>query len=397
MTELNHHNDPTGLIQSAKTANTTLYLGSISVVDSLLRDFVSSIMSRFERVGNGELTPQDASERDKALCKQYASIFLGQQQGYQAIPDWNASALPMYVRIKMKNAIQTQEDNNSVLAQCFALLVHTIYNQIRKQASAEKMSEAINEHIKSLTWLLIGLEEGEDNKPKDDVYVKPHNYDTGNHAQAMPYHHPKPDEKGKPVLIKKPTHPSAPSTWYNPDAVATFVPDGDVPLAINNISIRRWRDHPETVGGWDYVDGINDDLIEPPFQLTKGKKAAGVVIEEPDGRVWIIHPSNQFGGYQSSFPKGTAEPELSLQATALKEAFEETGLEVKITGFIGDFQRTTSVVRMYRAKRISGDPTQCGWETQAVSLCPKNLLYDYLNMWTDHAIAEAIGAVKLSK
>lgn len=230
---------------------------------------------------------------------------------------------------------------------------------------------------------------------RDGVYVKPHERDTGEaDHRAMPvHHHAQADDNGKAVVIKRPSHASAPSTWHNPDAVATFVPDGDVPLSLNGVPLRSWRDHPTTTEGWDFADGINDDLPEPAFTLPTGKKAAaGVIIEEPDGRVWLVAPTNQFGGYRSSFPKGTADLELSLQGTALKECFEETGLQIKITGFVGDFERTTSKARIYRAKRVGGSPVDMGWESQAVHLSPKGRLYDQLNMWTDHPIAEAVGA-----
>lgn len=243
---------------------------------------------------------------------------------------------------------------------------------------------------------------------KDGTYVKPHQRDDRpgqgrpdpspkvrkpTEADEVLHYHPRSGETGKPVVVKEPTHASAPSTWHNPDAVATFVPNGDVPASLNGVPLRAWKDHPRTSEGWDYVDGVNDDLNEPPFHLPPGKKAAsGVVIEEPDGRVWLIHPTNSFGGYKASFPKGTAEPELSLQANAIKECFEEAGLKVEITGFIGDFERTTSKARMYRAKRVGGLPTAMGWESQAVSLVPKGLLYEHLNMWSDHGIAEVVGA-----
>lgn len=229
---------------------------------------------------------------------------------------------------------------------------------------------------------------------KDGVYVKPHERDDGHVAAPKPvHHHPKLDEKGELVHVKLPSHSSAPSTWHNPDAVATFVPGGDVPMSLHGVPFHAWRDHPQTADGWDYVDGQMDDLHEPAFHLPPGKKAAsGVVIEEPDGRVWLIAPTNQFGGYEASFPKGTAEPNLSLQANAIKEAFEESGLKVEITGIIGDFARTTSVARLYRAKRVGGTPTAMGWESQAVHLVPKGHLYEYLNMWSDHKAAESIGA-----
>ena len=229
---------------------------------------------------------------------------------------------------------------------------------------------------------------------KDGVYVKPHERDDGPGAAPAPvHHHPKLGEKGELVHIKEPSHASAPSTWHNPDAVATFVPGGDHPASLNGIQLASWRDHPQTVEGWDYCSGIMEDLDEPAFHLPPGKKAAaGVVIEESDGRIWVIEPTNHFGAYKQTFPKGTADPELSLQGTSLKEAWEETGLQVRIIGFIGDFPRTTSVARMYRAVRVSGNPVDASWETQSVSLVPRGLLYEKLNMWSDHGIAEAVGA-----
>ena len=228
---------------------------------------------------------------------------------------------------------------------------------------------------------------------KDGTYVKPHNRAGEAAPTGVVHHHPRAGEKGEAVVVKAPSHPSAPSTWHHPDAVATFVPEGDVPASINGVGLRSWKDHPKTSEGWDYVDGQMDDLDEPAFHLPPGKKAAsGVVIEEPDGRVWLVAPTNQFGGYHASFPKGTAEPDLSLQANAIKETFEETGLQVEITGFLGDYERTTSVARMYTAKRVGGTPIEMGWESQAVVLAPKARLYDQLNMWSDHSIAERIGA-----
>lgn len=227
---------------------------------------------------------------------------------------------------------------------------------------------------------------------RDGHYVKPYTRN-GQTSFPEPHNHPQTDHHGKPVLIKRPHHASAQSTWHSPDAVATFLPGGDVPAEINGVPIRRWKDHPTTDEGWEYDSGIMDDLVEPPIHAKPGKSiGAGVVVEEPDGRVWLCAPTNGFGGYDHTLPKGTAEPGMSLQATALKECFEEAGLRIRITGLVGDFERVTSVARIYRAERVSGDPTACGWESQAMVLCPKGHLYDLMNGHADHPIAEAIGA-----
>ncbi len=221
---------------------------------------------------------------------------------------------------------------------------------------------------------------------EDGVWVRPH--ERG--AESVSYH-PRRDDAGKRVAVKSPSYETGPSSWHNPEMAATFVPDGNVPVSINDIPLTRWQDHPITDRGWDYVDGINHDLVEPDFHVPSNKHAAsGAVIEEADGRIWLVAPTNGFGGYQATFPKGTVEYGLSLQGNAIKEVFEESGLKIVITGLIGDCERTTSVARIYRARRVGGSPVFMGWETQAVHLVPRERLGDHLNMKTDHAIVGKI-------
>lgn len=160
--------------------------------------------------------------------------------------------------------------------------------------------------------------------------------------------------------------------------------------SLNGVEFKHW-DHPDNTADWDKVEG-QTPLGEPmpPFAVPPGKHAAaGVLIEEPDGRVWIVKPTNAFGGYNYTFPKGTREPGMSLQATAIKEAYEESGLQVAITGFAGDFEGTTSKTRYFFAKRVGGTPEEHEWETDGVSLIPKDKLNDYLNVQRDQDIVKA--------
>jgi 8-oxo-dGTP pyrophosphatase MutT (NUDIX family) len=118
---------------------------------------------------------------------------------------------------------------------------------------------------------------------------------------------------------------------------------------------------------------------EPPYPAVASlKAAAGVAIEERDGRLWLVAPSNAFGGYASTLPKGRVDPGLSLRATAVKEALEEAGLLVQLTGFLLDGRRTNTLTRYYRARRIGGHPGAMCWETQAVHLVPRARLADFL-------------------
>ncbi|MGY6278175.1 NUDIX hydrolase [Methylomonas sp. MgM2] len=122
-------------------------------------------------------------------------------------------------------------------------------------------------------------------------------------------------------------------------------------------------------------------MHEPDFpRLDKGKHyAAGVVIEEPDGRCWMVAPTNGFGGYEATFAKGTIEDGIKPQASAIKEAYEESGLKVEIVGFIADVEKSTSVTRYYRARRVGGNPADMGWESQAVHLVPSDQVHYYIN------------------
>jgi len=130
---------------------------------------------------------------------------------------------------------------------------------------------------------------------------------------------------------------------------------------------------------------------EPPFVLPAGKRAAaGVVVREPDGRLWLVAPSNRFGGYEATFPKGRVEPGMPLQATAIREAWEESGLLVEPTAWLGDFSRTQTYTRFYLARRVGGHPADMGWESQAVHLVTPAHAVRLLNRATDHAVLAAL-------
>lgn len=220
----------------------------------------------------------------------------------------------------------------------------------------------------------------------------------GSTSKAKPApkaYHPKLNDNGEKVPLYQPHTDGDPGAWQDPDQVARVTPGGHMPSSINGIPFAPWADAPKTLAGWENVPGQLDDLEEPHMHVGLNMHAsAGVVVEESDGRVWVIHPSNAFGGYKATFPKGTIEDDQDLapQAAAIKEAFEESGLQVEITGYLMDVPRTTSVCRYYRARRIGGTPADCGWESQAVSLVPKAKLYDVLSKDVDHPLAELVGA-----
>lgn len=218
--------------------------------------------------------------------------------------------------------------------------------------------------------------------------------DSGEPApQLGPRVHPRPDENGRPVRLRRPSTPTPLSAWHDPARIAVVIPDGPMPAELAGIGIESWRTAPTDNAGWERLAAQNP-ITEPAFAPPAGKKAAaGVVVREEDGRVWIVAPSNAFGGYPATFPKGTRDPGMSLQATALREAFEEAGLRIELTGFLVDVARSTSHTRYYLARRTGGSPADMGWESQAVMLVPVSELATLLTHKNDAPIIQAIQAL----
>ena len=143
--------------------------------------------------------------------------------------------------------------------------------------------------------------------------------------------------------------------------------------------------------GFDLDALMKDGLDTDPFpELPKGKHAAAgmVLIHPQSGKIVLAKPTGGFGGYLATFPKGTVEPGDSLQKTAIKETFEETGFQAKIVGVLGDYEKETSVNRMYIGVVTGGEPWDAHWETEGVILAPLDKFRDYLNTGADKALGK---------
>jgi ADP-ribose pyrophosphatase YjhB (NUDIX family) len=214
---------------------------------------------------------------------------------------------------------------------------------------------------------------------------------------CMKHQHPRLDDYGKPVLLREPNQPSVLSCWSDPGKVASVVPNGQLPALLSNIEFTAWTEAPSQRDGWEQLARQSAACFtEPSMPSAPGKSAAsGVVVLEGDGRVWVVSPSNAFGGYANTFPKGKLDPGMSLRANALKEAFEESGLQVALTGFLCDAVRSTSLTRYYTARRLGGHPGTMGWETQAVHLVPRSQLAAFVDHPNDRPVLQALLALKV--
>ncbi len=200
--------------------------------------------------------------------------------------------------------------------------------------------------------------------------------------------HPRKNDHGKTVEIYKPHQATPLASWVESWSIATVVPDGPVPASVNGVPIISAQEGLCSRENWEHL-AQTMDFEEPPFEAEGLKPAAGAVVVEPDGRLWLVSPTNQFGQYTNTFPKGKANG-LSLKATALKEVFEELGLVVELFEHLIDITRTTSRTRYYLARRKAGNPADMGWESQAAHLVPLELARGLLNQKVDHAIIDRL-------
>ena len=148
-------------------------------------------------------------------------------------------------------------------------------------------------------------------------------------------------------------------------------PDDEPDGVLNGLPFAPWQTVPTTAQGW------NDSApsIEKPVR-PNDCNAVGAVIVEPDGRAWVVAPTNQHGDKHNTFPTGRIRTDagLSAHASACLEAYEKTGLQIRLNHQLVDIDNGSATTRYYLAERIGGTPADAGWKSQAVKLVPMKIL-----------------------
>lgn len=199
--------------------------------------------------------------------------------------------------------------------------------------------------------------------------------------------HPQKDENGREVFIRNPSTHSPIENFSDKSKVATVTPlSKNVPDSLNGVKFTKFDGSNHD---WEKDEGINHSIKEPHISGNR-RIATGIIMKEPDGRYWVHEPTNHFADTLHSFPKGKLEKGLSMQANALKETYEETGLKARIIKHLGDVERSTATARYYLGERVGGHPSHMGWESQSVKLIPKERLKDYLNVHYDHQLVDKL-------
>lgn len=164
--------------------------------------------------------------------------------------------------------------------------------------------------------------------------------------------------------------------------------------SLHGIAYGPWRDHPTSAEEWELPDMVNSSLTEPPLEEDGKLLASGAVIIEPDHRVWVAHLNEPFNAACVGFPTARKDPKLSLQATAIRESWEKTGLQVRIVGWLGDFDEEVTRTRYYLAARVGGAPAACGWQRPTMSLATLDALMQYPALRVSPTEAKCLAALQ---
>jgi len=100
------------------------------------------------------------------------------------------------------------------------------------------------------------------------------------------------------------------------------------------------------------------------------RRAASVFITDERGFVLLVHEAD--GKHRWGLPGGRHEPGESIEETAVREAKEETNLDVELLELIGEYRLVSAGgealldVSVFIAEVLSGDPMPDDDEIQAL-------------------------------
>ena len=98
---------------------------------------------------------------------------------------------------------------------------------------------------------------------------------------------------------------------------------------------------------------------ECSFVFYLGPKLVAGAIIESDGGVLLIQRAIEPGYGKWTFPGGFVERGEVAEAAAEREALEETGVEIEVTGIVGlyTYEDQIPAIAVFSARQIGGEPS----------------------------------------
>ena len=124
--------------------------------------------------------------------------------------------------------------------------------------------------------------------------------------------------------------------------------------------------------------------------LYLGPKLVGGAIIESDGGVLLIQRAIEPGYGKWTFPGGFVERGEVAEAAARREALEEAGVDIEVTGIVGlyTYEEQIPAIAVFAARQIGGEPAALD-ETLAVESFPRDEL-----PWSEMAFPSTEQALK---
>jgi|GEM_PF-6362316 len=169
-------NDGTGISQALSAAapsEATPYLATYSVVEDLVRTFLSEELGRAIALGEKTLTAAQAGEASQAAVKRLARIFTGQDRRFTPLVGWNTPAptssrtLTQEIQSRIGHVVEAEhlQEPESAAQALFAIALHEYREAIGAYAQSQDaaaLTEKGEELVENYTRLLVGLPADED-------------------------------------------------------------------------------------------------------------------------------------------------------------------------------------------------------------------------------------------
>ena len=92
--------------------------------------------------------------------------------------------------------------------------------------------------------------------------------------------HPRQNEHGQRVEIKKPSQATPESAWHQDHMQATVIPGGPMPAEVHGVSTASWNDAPQSGPEWEALAALNP-IHEPELKVPAGYRQAAGVVQQP--------------------------------------------------------------------------------------------------------------------